>query len=141
VVREKKKGEDEEDVVEPTKLVLPALPTRGTRVGRGRRRLRVERALKLFSKVWSFSLGFFSWREPSSVPKQRTLFSPAQPRGEERSSGSSRRNGGAAEGLEGGIRQIWAVLVQVVQIPHWQGRAPPRQNGPGHPVRRIHARA
>jgi len=54
---------------------------------------------------------------------------------------AGRRNGGAAEGVEGGVCQVRAGLVQVVQVPNRQGPAPSRQDGSGVTVRRLHARS
>jgi hypothetical protein len=43
------------------------------------------------------------------------------------------------KGVEGGVRQVRAGVVQVVQVPHRQGPAPSRQDGSGVTVRRLHA--
>lgn len=49
-------------------------------------------------------------------------------------------NGEPSEAMEGGVRQVVAIVVQDMQERHRQRGAPPRQDGPSHPIRRLHAR-
>ena len=46
----------------------------------------------------------------------------------------------SSEAMESGIREVITIVVQDMQDSHRQRGPPPRQNGPSHPIRRLHAR-